>query len=103
MLQHIKQHILNKLKRQDIPGFIVESLDCNKVSGWIIPKEGHNPDELRFQLVEKGKDISLTVHLFHDCMCLFVIYPQKLKNATHKLRQTDQAFATSAPTAFVIN
>lgn len=65
MLQHIKQHILNKLKRQDISGFMVESLDCNKVSGWLIPKEGHNPDELRFQLVEKGKDISLTVHLFH--------------------------------------
>ena len=65
MLQNIKQSILNKLNRQDSLGFMVESLDCNQVSGWIIPKEGNNPDELRFQLVEKGRDISLSVHLFH--------------------------------------
>jgi hypothetical protein len=65
MFENVKQRILNKLKPQESSGFTVEGIGRNQMSGWIIPKDGGNPDELNFQLLEKGRDISFSVHFFH--------------------------------------
>ena len=65
MLRRIKQAIVNKFTAQKQTGFIVERLDYNQVSGWIIPLDDENPKEGNFQVIESGQVIDIKVRLFH--------------------------------------
>ena len=65
MLRRFKDAIVNKFSTQLKSGFIVERVDSNQVSGWIIPANGDNPKECHFQVIESGQVIELNVRLFH--------------------------------------
>ncbi|GAB2706578.1 hypothetical protein GCM10027170_40010 [Aliiglaciecola aliphaticivorans] len=65
MLRRIKQAIVHKCATQKTTGFIVERLDCNQISGWIVPQNDDNPKECNFQVIESGRVIDIKVRLFH--------------------------------------
>jgi hypothetical protein len=65
MIRTIKQIILNYRRPLKLSGFVVEKLDNDQVSGWIIPQDGQDPKVKNFHLIEKGLNVGLQTRLFH--------------------------------------